>query len=290
MPQITRVTCKECGKRRVKATIVNPLTGKKRKTPTKICQECHAKVIDYRFFSSSFGQWLRRAFHRQCTESIPKDTDSLGGLILLWREYRAAIGLCSDGETITKKYDYQICHIDPVKGNNGSVGALVPKNLIIAPKELNLMLSNLPYPTTSGLTVKRGDLINDDNFKQICRERYDLNRLQRDFELNVRDKKNELPVFENSGVHPSLMLLKELNRLGFKTNRVLLLEHVNLVKSVYETFLTVGGLLAKSELEGYKNFTREAQESEYIYEALTPAEKKRESKDKRKALELLDEF
>ncbi|WP_105200487.1 hypothetical protein [Pseudoalteromonas sp. T1lg10] len=290
MSPVKRITCKECGKRRVKATIVNPETGKERKTPAKICQECHSKVIDYRFFSSSFGQWLRRAFHRQCTESIPKDTDELGGLIMLWLEFRVASGLCCDGESFSKKYDYQLCHIDPVKGAGGSVGALKPSNLIIAPAELNRRLSNLPYPATSGLSVQRGDPIDDNNFKEVCRQRYDLRRLQRDFDLDVRDKKKDLPVFENNGVYPSLVLLKELNRHGFRTDRLIDEdENPELVDSVYETFLKVGGALAKAELEGYQESTRKAMEWEYIYETLTPY-KKKQPKDKRKNSAELDEF
>ncbi len=284
MSQVKRITCKECGKRRVKATIVNPESGIERKTPAKICQECHSKVIDYQFFNSSFGQWLRGAFKRQCTESIPKTTEELGGVLMLWRACRSASGFYSDGETVSKNYKYELCHIDPVKGSDGKVGLLLAGNLVIAPSHINRKLSNLPYPATSGLSALGGEPIDDDNFREVCRERYDLQRLKRDFMLKPPKKGKGLSTFETIGVSPSKLLAMELNRLGFVTDLIIDDdEYPELVDSVFETFFKVGGALAVAELEGYQEYSRKAISGEISYNMQTPFEKIKESQKRRSA-------
>lgn len=240
------VTCRECGRRRVKALVTHPITGNQRRTPVKLCQECHSKTIDYPFFNSSFGQWLRRAFQRQCTNSIPKDTHELRGVMYLWKFYRKACGFHSDGEEVLKTYDYQLCHIDPVKGDDGSIGRLVSSNLIIAPTKLNRELSNIPYPYTSKESVTLGDPINDDNFTSICRERYDIPLLISEFCLIPVKRGKELPVFKSSGVDVPTTLSKELKRLGYPISHIIpmVVGAEERAIDIYDTFFKVGGTLA----------------------------------------------
>lgn len=246
MAKQTPVTCRECGKRKVKALVTNPITGAQRRSPIKICQDCHPKTIDYKFFKSSFGQWLRRAFHRQCTNSIPKDTQELRDLLHLWRFYKAACGFCSDGENVVKTYDYHLCHIDPVKGEDDAVGRLIASNLVIAPAVINRGLSNLPYPFTSKQSVSQGELITDDNFTSICRERYDLSLLTTEFGLNPKKRSKVLKTFKSDGVAPTQVLSMELKRLGYPVSHLITCSENGdkLANEVFEVFFTVGGTLA----------------------------------------------
>jgi hypothetical protein len=246
MAKQTPVTCRECGKRKVKAITTNPITGVKRRSTIKICQECHIKTIDYRFFKSSFGQWLRNAFQRQCTNSIPENTNELRGVLHLWKFYRKACGFNSDGEEVTKAYDYHLCHIDPIKGKDGLIGRLTYSNLMIAPAALNRQHSNLPYPFTSKQSVSKGEPITDDNFKVICRERYDLSLLAAQFCLIPQKRSKSLPVFKSDGVNMSITLSSELKRLGYPVNYIIpiVIEADKLANEVYDTFFKVGGALA----------------------------------------------
>ncbi len=249
-----RVTCEKCGKRRQKAITTNPITNQKRKSPKKICQECHEKWIDYRFFDSSFGQWLRYAFKRQCQNSIPEDTADLRDLIHLWKKYVHAKGLSFEGEKVTKKYDYQLCHIDPVKQCDGKIGCLTASNLMIAPETVNRELSNLPYPFTSKSSVPIGEAITDDNFKAICRERYDIKLLIKEFNFVISTKK-QLNGYSFGGVDSNQVLSMELNRLGYDVNHMINHNDAalreSLVNEVYETFFKVGGVIATGLLAQY---------------------------------------
>ncbi|MEG3757509.1 hypothetical protein V5096_06070 [Pseudoalteromonas carrageenovora] len=298
------VTCRECGKRRVKALTTNPITGKQRRSTISICQDCHTKTIDYKFFSSSFGQWLRRAFQRQCTNSIPADTNELRGLIHLWKFYRKACGFQSDGETVTKTYEYHLCHIDPLKGKGDLVGKLTPSNLMIAPATLNREHSNIPFPYNAQQSVQRGDEITDDNFKQVCRERYNLPLLAAEFCLIPQKKDKALPVFESRGVDIPTTLSKELKRLGFPVEHFIdesFFDGYNetakaLAIDVFDTFFKVGGTLALAHLKQYKeeNPEDELSSSDIMdkikYDYTLPSEKIRLSKEKKKQRDLWEDI
>jgi hypothetical protein len=243
--QQLRMTCKNCGQRRVKALVTHPITSKKRRTPVKLCQECHIKTIDYHFFKSNFGQWLRRAFQRQCTNSIPKHTQELRELLHLWRFHKKACGFSSDGEEVVKTFDYHLCHIDPVKGEMGYVGRLVAQNLIIAPAKLNRELSNLPYPFTRKHSVSQGEPITDDIFVSLCRERYDLTLLIAEFCLTAVKHSKVLPIFKSDGTAPNQVLSMELRRLGYTHCHLISDdEYCQKVDDVFDTFFKVGGVLA----------------------------------------------
>ncbi|MBB1275820.1 hypothetical protein [Pseudoalteromonas sp. SR43-3] len=277
------VTCKECGKRRVKALTTNPITGKQRRSTIKICQDCHSNTIDYKFFSSSFGQWLRRAFQRQCTNSIPANTNELRGLLHLWKFYRKACGFNSDGENVSKTYDYHLCHIDPIKGKDGLVGKLTYSNLMIAPAELNREHSNIPFPYTSNQSVLKGEEISDDNFKTICRALYNLPLLAAEFCLLPQKKSDSLPKFQSRGVNIPTTLSKELKRLGYPVTHIIKDDqHADkLANEVYDAFFTVGGTVAIGLLTQYGT----SSSSEMIdYDFTLPSDKIRLSKEKRRAL------
>ncbi len=290
------VTCRECGKRRVKALTINPITGKQRRSTINICQDCHSKTIDYKFFSSSFGQWLRRAFQRQCTNSIPKNTNELRDLIYLWKFYRKACGFKSDGEVVTKTYDYQLCHIDPLKGENGLVGKLISTNLMIAPAQLNRELSNLPFPYNTQQSVQKGEEITDDNFKEICRQRYNLPLLAAEFCMIPQKKNKALPVFESLGVDVQTTLSKELKRLGFPVDHIIeeSVSHKHnktpeaIALDIFDTFFKVGGTLAVSQLNNYREsndedgLSKESIKKLLEYDYTLPSEKLRLSREKRK--------
>lgn len=280
------VTCKECGKRRVKALTTNPITGKQRRSTIKICQDCHSKTIDYKFFSSSFGQWLRRAFQRQCTNSIPSDTNELRALLHLWKFYRQACGFKSDGQEVTKTYDYHLCHIDPIKGEGELVGKLTYSNLMIAPAKLNREHSNLPFPFTSKQSVLKGENITDSNFKDICRERYNLPLLAAEFCLIPQKKGEALTEFTSSGVNISTTLSKELKRLGYPVTQTIT-NHPpqtieRLANGVYDTFFKVGGTLALKELAQHGT---QCDNSMIEYDFTLPHERVKMAKEARKQLE-----
>lgn len=282
--QQLRITCKTCGQRRVKALVTHPITGKQRRTTVKLCQECHLQTIDYHFFKSSFGQWLRRAFQRQCTNSIPRDTQELRELLHLWLFHKKACGFFSDGEEVVKPFDYHLCHIDPVKGEDGYVGRLVAPNLIIAPAKLNRELSNLPYPFTRGQSVSQGDLITDDNFVSLCRKRYNLTLLIAEFCLSPVKRSKELPIFTINGTEPRQVLSMELRRLGYTHSHFIPYkndeEDSKKINEVFDTFLKVGGVLAVNFLVQYGH-TFPSEKLDYDF--TLPYDRRKKSKAKAKA-------
>lgn len=293
-----RITCKECGKRRVKAIVTHPITSKQRRTPLKICQECHGKTMDYRFFSSQFGQWLRKACFRQCTNSIPMDTNELRGLLHVWKFHKKACGFSSDGIEVSKTYNYQLCHIDPVKGPNDLVGRLNFSNLMIAPANLNRELSNLPFPFTSKQSTTRGETITDDNFVTICRERYDLPLLITEFCLTAVKRGRELSIFKSDGIDTAQLLLMELRRLGYpasyklstKSDRGVSNDEANrIAHDVFETFFKVGGTLASSTLSPH-TFGFKDQALEYDFTPPYELLKVKKAQQAQKAAHLTEDF
>ena len=275
------VTCRECGKRKMKALTTNPLTGKQRRSTIKICQGCHAKTIDYKFFGSSFGQWLRNAFQRQCTNSIPENNNELRNLLHLWRAYRKACGFSSDGEVITKAYDYHLCHIDPLKGKNGLIGRLSFSNLMIAPAKLNREHSNLPFPYNNKQSVPLGSVINDDNFKMICRERYDLALLTAEFCLIPKKRGKVLPIFKSEGVNIPTTLSMELKRLGYPINHIIsdMEDADKIANNIYDDFFKVGGTIASNLLTQHG---MQCASSQIDYNFMLPSDRIKLAKDKAK--------
>ncbi|WP_220720267.1 hypothetical protein [Agarivorans litoreus] len=104
------------------------------------------------FIGSNYGRWLvgRIADHK----TFKVMEFSLKGLQGLYDIYRLRKKYCQytyDGRW-SQKYELDLCHLYPIKGDEGFVGEFSPRNLLIAPSRINKAFKNKVFD--AGYKVK----------------------------------------------------------------------------------------------------------------------------------------
>lgn len=221
-----RIICKGCSKKRV------PFLGSKGR-PTKFCKECKGGS----FWTSSFGQWFLDAAMRQSPDSMPLNDLDIKDIHDLWKRRQLAQGARYEtrrewdyGDSFeseeklvdvsgwTKDFDYQLCHLDPVKGVDFQ-GRLTSKNLVLAPAKVNQSLGNA-QEVDHGYRVytDKPPFKSHQQLKAWCTKTYDIAAITN--ELKLKPKSTEVPQGDirlgKDAQYPAELFVDEINRLGGK--------------------------------------------------------------------------
>jgi len=123
------------------------------------------------------------------------------------------------------EYDYHLCHLDPVKGEDFQ-GRLTANNLVIAPASVNQSLGNSQV-VDHGYRACTGTPAFKDNqaIKAWCTNTYDIAFIAQELKLKPKSKEKPQGDIQSRQGHttPSQLFVEEVNRLGgnWKANKVI---------------------------------------------------------------------
>lgn len=146
-----RYCCDACRKQanRVNNPTTTPKKSKKRKSAI------------YHLAHSLFGEYLVKSLKNSGTvQVIPRNStvEDISELLCLYKQRVAANG--TGIYRLATKDQYEICHLSPANGRDGSKGLLTATNLVVAPRAINHSLSNNPtiYSSLPYLSIPSTEL------------------------------------------------------------------------------------------------------------------------------------
>lgn len=190
---IKRRKCSECKRLRV------PAKRSKGRLSTK-CKACFGGT----FWLSAFGKWFADAAKRQSQVSMPKDDEDIKRIYQLWAECRSVCGYTVSNGQLHKKYNYQMCHRDPAKGD-GFQGQFTYGNLMIAEDSVNKSAKN-KQPIDHGYRIytTKKPFGTAAKVREWCGGQYNLNKLVDELAL-----KKYQPKAKTSSIHVDQSFLPE---------------------------------------------------------------------------------
>jgi hypothetical protein len=138
-----RATCNaSCKKKRQRAAAAPQLTAKQKKIALR----------KERLLECAFGYWLIEQAKRAGTVQTYHGIDAAGlhGLYAQHNYRKRRYGWVDSGHG---KDEYHLCHVQPLKGRDGSVGLTIPENLFTGIAELNQRQGNKPVNTWAGASI-----------------------------------------------------------------------------------------------------------------------------------------
>lgn len=133
--------------------------SRKAKQTAKKKTKRRPKMTPFQHFAqSTFGIYLVDYCRRVNTVQIFPHNISVEELAELWEMMKFKIAANGIGEyrlPISEGYD--LCHLAPAIGKDGSTGYLIPRNLVIAPASINRSIGNMEtiYSKVKGLSLPK---------------------------------------------------------------------------------------------------------------------------------------
>jgi len=138
-----RSTCKaSCKKKRQRAAAAPQLTAKEKKIARR----------KERLLENAFGKWFLDQAERAGTVQTYHGIDA-AGLHQLNEQYSYCKNRYGWVEKGQGKDVFNLCHVQPLKGRDGSTGLTIPENLFTGIAELNLRQGNKPVNSWAGASL-----------------------------------------------------------------------------------------------------------------------------------------